>query len=123
LKANKYWQALDGEVHSLEERKGIGRALTPEDEILLLARCATADSACYTATVLALNTAMSKDEIRKLRWSQVDLFEGVLTVGKSKTQAGTGRAIPLNPAARKALADWGKGFPERKTENYVFLLV
>jgi hypothetical protein len=28
--------------------------------------------ACHTATVLALNTAMRKDEIRLLRWGQVD---------------------------------------------------
>ncbi len=63
---------------------------------------------------------MRKDEIRKLRWNQVDLFEGVLTVGKSKTEAGTGRAIPLNAAARKALADWGNRFPDHKAEHYVF---
>jgi integrase len=120
MKANKCWTHLDGEVHSLKERKGIGRALTPEDESLLLARCANVDSACYTATVLALNTTMRKDEIRKLLWSQVDLFSGVLIVGKSKTDAGTGRAIPLNPAARKALADWGNRFPNRKPEHYIF---
>jgi integrase len=113
-------QVLEGEVRSLEERKGIGRALTPEEESLLLATCATADSACYTATVLALNTTMRKDEIRKLQWSRVDLFEGALTVGKSKTQAGTRRAIPLNNAARKALADWTNRFQEGKPEEYVF---
>ena len=39
---------------------------------------------------------MRKDEINKLHWNQVDLFEGALTVGKSKTDAGTGRVIPLN---------------------------
>jgi len=120
LKASKCWQHLEGEIHSLKERKGIGRALTPEDESLLLARCGTADSACYAATVLALNTAMRKDEIRRLLWQQVDLFEGMLTVGKSKTEAGTGRAIPLNPAARRALADWANRFPDRKPEHYVF---
>jgi integrase len=86
----------------------------------LLARCATVDSACYAATVLALNTTMRKDEIRKLRWKQVDLFEGVLTVGKSKTDAGTGRVIPLNPAARRALADWGNSFTDRMPEHYIF---
>jgi integrase len=120
LKANKCWQHLAGEIRSLRERKGIGRALTPEEESLLLARCTTTDSACYTATVLALNSTMRKDEIRKLRWNQVDLFEGILTVGKSKTEAGTGRVIPLNPAARRALADWGNRFPGHKPEHYVF---
>jgi len=120
LKANKCWQHLAGEIRSLKERKGIGWALTPAEESLLLARCATADSACYTATVLALNSTMRKDEIRKLRWNQVDLFEGVLTVGKSKTDAGTGRPIPLNAAARKALADWSNRFPGHKPEHYIF---
>jgi integrase len=122
LKANKCWQHLDGEFHSLKERKDVGRALTPEEESRLLAECAKADSACYAAVVLALNTTMRKDEIRRLQWKQVDLFDGVLTVGKSKTDAGTGRVIPLNSAVRRALADWGEGFPNRQAEHYVFPL-
>jgi integrase len=120
LKANKCWHHLEGEIHSLKERKGIGRALTPEEESQLLTSCAKADSVCYTATVLALNTTMCKDEIRNLRWSQVALFPGVLTVRKGKTSARTGRIIPLNPSARKALADWGNQFPSYKPEHYVF---
>jgi integrase len=122
LKAHKCWKDLDGEVHALRERKDVGRALTPEEESRLLAECAKADSACYTAVVLALNTTMRKDEIRRLQWKQVDLFEGVLTVGKSKTDAGTGRVIPLNPAVRRALADWGEAFPNREPDHYVFPL-
>jgi len=122
LKAHKCWKDLEGEIHGLKERKDVGRALTPEEEGPLLGECAKADSACYTAVVLALNTTMRKDEIRRLQWKQVDLFDGVLTVGKSKTDAGTGRAIPLNPAVRRALADWGEGFPSRQPEHYVFPL-
>jgi integrase len=120
MKANKCWQRLEGEIRLLKERKDIGRALVPDEESRLLAECARADSAAYTATVLALNTAMRKDEIRKLGWKQIDLFEGVLTVGKSKTDAGTGRMIPLNPSAVRALADWGSKFPNRQPEHYVF---
>jgi integrase len=120
MKANKCWRQFEGEIQLLKERKDIGRALAPEEETRLLAECAKTDSACYSATVLALNTTMCKDEIRKLRWSQVDLFEGVLTVGKGKTDARTGRLIPLNPSAVKALADWGMGFPNRQPEDYVF---
>lgn len=63
---------------------------------------------------------MRSDEIKNLQWCQVDLFAQVLTVGKSKTDAGTGRAIPLNAAAVKALADWGEHFPARKPEHYIF---
>jgi integrase len=122
MKANKCWQHLEGEIRLLKERKDIGRALSPEEETRLLAESAKTDSACYTATVLALNTAMRKDEIRKLRWNQVDFFQGVLTVGESKTDAGTGRIIPLNSAAVKALADWGRGrgFPNHQPQHYVF---
>lgn len=120
MKTNKCWQHLDGEIRLLKERKGIGKALTPEEEGRLLAECGKTDSACYAATVLALNTAMRKDEIRRLTWGQVDLFGGILTVGASKTQAGTGRAIPLNPAAVKALADWGNQLQDHRPEHYVF---
>jgi integrase len=120
LKIFKCWRQIEGEIHALRERRDIGRALSSDDESKLLAGCTKADSACYTATVLALNTAMRKDEIRKLRWNQIDLFEWVLTVGKSKTEAGTGRVIPLNASAVKALADWGNRFQNRKPEHYVF---
>lgn len=63
---------------------------------------------------------MRKSEIRLLRWNQIDLFEQMLTVGKSKTEAGEGRVIPLNPAAVHALANWAEQFPERKPEHYIF---
>jgi integrase len=120
LKAHKCWRHLEGEVRSLRERKDVGCALAPEEETRLLEECAKADSACYTAVVLALNSTMRADEIKQLRWLQVDLFERVLTVGKSKTAAGSGRVIPLNPSAVKALADWGSRFPDRQPDHYVF---
>lgn len=48
-------------------------------------------------------------EIRNLKWLHVDLDKKFLTVGRSKTQAGEGRTIPLNPALQSALehhAEW-----------------
>jgi integrase len=69
---------------------------------------------------LALNTTMRDHEIKALRWRQIDLFERELIVGKSKTEAGKGRRIPLNPDATKAMVDWANHFPERKPEHYVF---
>ena len=50
----------------------------------------------YPALMLALNAGMRNAEIRHLRWNQVDLKKQFLTVGRSKTQAGEGRTIPLN---------------------------
>jgi integrase len=57
----------------------------------------------YPALMLALNAGMRNSEIRQLRWDQVDLTRKFLTVGRSKTEAGEGRTIPLNPSLLDAL--------------------
>jgi len=41
-------------------------------------------------------------------------------VGKSKTEAGTGRIIPLNPRAVAVLTHWRGLFPGAEPEHYVF---
>jgi integrase len=120
LKANDLWLPLAGKVRMLRERKDVARALTPEEERTLLQTAGSVDSACSTAVGLALNTAMRKDEIRTLRWSQVDWERRTVTVGYSKTDAGAGRLIPLNAIAYGALAKWAARFPESKPEHYVF---
>jgi integrase len=121
LKANKCWRHLEGEFEALKERENIGRALSPEEECRLLAECAKAkpESAVYPAVVLALNTSMCSEEIKTIRWKQVNLFKGEVTVGKGKNEERTGRWIPLNAAAVKVLADWSKQFPNRQPEHYV----
>ena len=63
--------------------------------------------------------------MRELRWQQIDvLHEKTLTVGKSKTAAGTGRVIPLNNTVMAALqahaARYIRRFGECKPEWYVF---
>ena len=56
------------------------------------------------ALALDLNTGLRDKELREIRWEQVDLIhKKTLTVGKSKTEAGTGRVIPLNETAIAAL--------------------
>jgi hypothetical protein len=55
-----------------------------------------------------------------LRWYQVDLLERTLTVGKSKSAAGTGRVVPLNPRAAAVLTHWHGQFPGAEPEHYVF---
>ena len=110
LKANDMWTAFMGKVKMLRERHDIGKALTPDQEAALLAAAAKSDSACYTATMLALNTTMRAKKIRELRWEQVDFMKRELVVGESKTAASTNRLIPLNRAALKALAIGLDGF-------------
>jgi len=79
----------------------------------------------YPALVLDLNCGLRDKELRELRWRQIDLVEKkTLTVGKSKTEAGTGRVIPLNQAVLAALqahASWYiRRFKDCKPEWYVF---
>ena len=79
----------------------------------------------YPALVLDLNCGLRDKELRELRWQQIDLVhKKQLTVGKSKTDAGTGRVIPLNDTVMIALeahAAWYiRRFGECKPEWYVF---
>ena len=112
LTAHRLWESIAGDVHMLPERKEIGQALSPEDERRLLEATKQRGSACHTATVLALNTSMSKKEIRTLAWGQIDFGGRTVTVGISKNEYRTGRVIPLNPAVFEALVKWAGRFPQ-----------
>jgi integrase len=120
LKAHDMWVPFTGKVKMLRERHDIGKALTPEQERALLQAMAGIDSACHTASVLALNTTLRRTEIRLLRWEQIDLGKRVLVVGHSKTDAGEGRPIPLNSTAFEALVRWAGRYPDTRPEHYVF---
>jgi integrase len=70
--------------------------------------------------MMALNTGMRYSEIRLLLWKQLDLAAKMLTVGKSKTQTGTGRVIPLNSRILSVLEMWAAQFTDRQPDHYVF---
>jgi integrase len=93
--------------------------MTEEQETGLLAAC-TSNLLLRTVVSLALNTALRKNEIRTLHWQQIDLIQRTLTVGRTKTEGGSGRTIPLNSVAYGALVRWASRFPEAKPEDYVF---
>src|SRR5215467_13587034 len=63
---------------------------------------------------------MGSQEIKTLRWSQVDLIHKSVTVGKSKTEGGSGRLIPLNQSAVTVLVKWARRTPEADQEHFVF---
>src|SRR5713226_8276644 len=78
----------------------------------------------HAALALDLNTGLRDKELREIRWEQIDLIKKALTVGKSKTEAGTGRVIPLNETAMAALqahAAWyTRRFGECRPEWFAF---
>ena len=55
-----------------------------------------------------------------LRWHQVDLLEGIITVGKSKTEGGEGRLVYLSDLAVQTLKGWRSQFPDVQPSHAVF---
>jgi integrase len=109
----------------LKVHNEVGRAFTPEEKDRLLAAASEARSPhIYMALSLALNAGMRDSELRGLTWAQIDFTKSYLTVGRSKTEAGEGRTIPLNSALYPILREYAvwyrEKFGETKPEWYVF---
>jgi integrase len=107
LRRHRLWANLQPDVRMLATREDAGKALPTDDEKRLLDGCAESRSrSLLPAVLLALNTGMRYSELRLLRWEQIDFERRTVRVGQSKTEAGTGRTIPLNDKATKALKFW-----------------
>jgi integrase len=97
----RHWSVLWPKVRKMEERKDVGKALSPEEEERLLHAISTQVSPnrsrlLGTFVRIALLTGMRSGEITTLTWGQIDFERRVVTVGKAKTSSGTGRQIPMN---------------------------
>jgi integrase len=118
---HRIWQNISPDVHMLREREDIGRALTPDEHERVLAAAKTSLSrSLYPAVLLAIHTGTRNEELRLLRWKQVDFLNEEVRVGKSKTQGGEGRVIPLSATAVACLKEWRGLFPNAKPEHFVF---
>ncbi len=121
LRRHRLWAELQPDVRMLSTRDDMGQALPAEAEKALLHACSESRSrSLLPAVLLSLNTGMRYSEIRLLRWQQIDLQGRTIRVGKSKTEAGTGRVIPLNTKATEILRFWAEAFPKRVPEHFVF---
>ena len=120
------WAQVRRDVKHIEENEEAGRALSRDEEKALIqaalhvAKRQGHWSPIYTVTVLGLNTGLRHSEVRMLRWKNVDLERRVLVVGESKTEAGSGRPVPLTQPAWAVLDFWASRFPNRKPEHFVF---
>jgi integrase len=119
LKRHKMWSNLQGDVRFEREHNDVGKALSHAQERDLLAACGS-NALLKAVVTLALNTALRKNEIRTLRWNQIDFEKRTVTAGRAKTQAGTGRTIPLNQPAFDAVAKWAGRLVESRPEDYIF---
>ena len=121
MKAARLWGAISEDVRMLPERRDVGKALMPDEEARLFEACRESPQpSLYTAVVIYCNTGLRNAELRRARWSQVDLLKAEFQVGKSKTASGEGRIIPLNQAALGAFKDWKSRWPDAKPGDYVF---
>jgi integrase len=121
LKKAKLWANLADDVKMLKERSDIGRELSDDEQHRLLTTAkASASRSLYPALVTSIHTGLRSKELRLLRWRQVDLMEGFIMVGKSKTQGGEGRLVPLSQTALQTLQEWRSQFPSALPVHYVF---
>ena len=121
LRYCRLWEQLAPDVRMLPVYTDIGVALTPDQAESLLKACAASRSrSLLPAVTLGIQTGLRNEELRFLRWRQVDLLTRAIRVGKSKTPSGEGRVVPLNKTATKVLTTWAQQFPGRTPEHYVF---
>jgi len=126
LKLAKVWRRIRDDVKRLSEKdnKPVARVLEPEEKRRLfdVAKANPNWTTAYAAGLIATSTTARGADLRSLRWSDVDLFEGVLTIPDSKSEAGK-RRIPLNPDAILAfrlLLDRASTLGIAGPESYVF---
>ena len=120
------WNKIRRDAKRLEENESAGRALLPNEESMLLRMASQVGakqghwSPVFAVTILGLNTGLRHSEIRRLHWADVDLENRLLVVGRTKTEAGSGRPVPLSEPAWATLDMWASRFPNRKKDHYVF---
>jgi integrase len=121
LRKHRLWHLLEPDFRPMRENGEIGRALTNDEAVRLLAAAKRSRSrSLYPALVLLLNTGMRVSELRTMRWRQVDMIDRTVTVGTSKTIGGTGRLIPLNQEAFTVLAEWRARFDNAEPDEFLF---
>lgn len=110
----------------LKGGKRVGKAYSTDEKASLIqaAKNAPRSKAVYLGTMFALHAGMRHKEIRTIQWSRLNLDARIVTVGESKTEAGTGRTIPLNDDLFGAVVDYTKWYTERfgtaQSDWYVF---
>jgi len=119
--ATKEWGWVDDspmrKVTKPKEPRGRVRFLSDDERVRLLAACKESRNPClYDVIVLALSTGMRKSEILSLKWQDVDLSRGVITLLETKNNER--RAVPLSGFALKCLGDRNRA--RRIDSPYVF---
>jgi integrase len=105
LKRAKLLSRLRDDVQLLPVKKEPKSVLSEAEKQRLLETASKKPEwmVAYCAALLTANTSMRPIELRRLLWSDLDPINRLVTVRRSKTEAGT-RVIPLNDLAWSAFA-------------------
>ncbi|MEO8099813.1 MAG: site-specific integrase [Acidobacteriota bacterium] len=119
------WRELWPRIRKMEERKDVGRALSPAEQRALLDGLKNRRTPHLgTLIPVLLMTGMRAGEALSLTWHQVNLFDQTIQVGRAKTSNGTGRIIPINDDLAIILAahrGWFTGnFGEPQLDHHLF---
>lgn len=109
--AVREWEWLeDSPMRKVErpaEPNGRVRFLSDEEREALLSACRESGNPwLHTAVVVALSTGTRKGELMNLRWPEVDLLNGRITLRETKN--GEVRVVPLAGPALALLKEHGK---------------
>lgn len=109
--AVKEWGWLDDspmrKVRKCKEPRGRVRFLSDDERVRLLKACEESENKnLYLIVVLALSTGARQSEILSLRWNQVDLNRGVITLYETKNKEI--RSLPLTGHALKLMKELNK---------------
>jgi integrase len=90
LRQANLWARMADRVKALPPGEEIGRALSEEEKTKITdtARLKPEWRNARLAYILALNTTMRPCEMKSLRWGDVDWTQKVVTIRRSKTDAG-----------------------------------
>jgi integrase len=86
------------------------------DEATFAKLVEAADPEFRPILLVAYDTGMRKDEIRLLRWEQVDLVEGCIKLSHEDTKTATSRRVYLTSRVIEAI----KAVPRHPSSPYVF---
>jgi integrase len=112
----------------LRQNLEAGRAFSiDETERLIAAIAGSRSPALHPFFLLSLDAGLRPSETRSLRhsslrarWSSETITEAEVLVARSKTEAGTGRIVPLTRRIRVALASWLRRFSDAGPQTYMF---
>jgi len=99
----------------LKVPKRVGKAYTEEEKLALVtkAKAAERSKGIYLATMLTQHAGLRDKEIRTLQWERLNLDKRIITVGETKSDAGTGWTIPMNDELFAVAVEYSKWYTER----------